>query len=206
MGKFFSLDGSFFRFMDTLTNLIILNLMVIICCIPVVTAGAAFSAMHHMMYLMVHKEEGYIVSGFWKTFRQNFKQSTKCWLIVLLVIFVIGGDYVVMYKADPGSFSLFFQVVIWIITVLASVGFIYIFPITARYDDTVKNTLRSAFAMGFYNIFRSLGMLVLFALPWVGSAMFQYVSIFAMLVGFSLPAYISVYLYRPVFRYFENKK
>lgn len=192
--------------MDILTNLIILNLLVIVCCIPVVTAGAAFTSLHKILFLIVQKEEGYIVRGFWEEFKKNFKQSTICWMVVLLIIFVLGGDYVAMYKADPGGFSLIFQAIIWIITILCAFGLIYIFPVLARYDDSIKNIFRSAFAMGFYSIFRTIGMVLLFLAPWVLTTMFQYVSVFALLIGFSLPAYISVYLYRPVFWHFEKKK
>lgn len=206
MGKIFGLESPFMRFMDTLTNLIILNLVVIVLCLPIITAGAAFSALHHVVYLMVHGEEGYILNDFKKAFMQNFKQSTLCWLIVLFMVFILGGDYVAMYQADPGHYSLLFQVVIWIISVLASIGIIYIFPVTARYEDSIKNTFKSAYALGFYGIFRTLAMIVITALPWVLTALFQYFGIFAALIGFSLPAYICVYLYRPVFRHFEKKK
>lgn len=206
MGKIFGLESPFMRFMDTLTNLIILNLVVIVLCLPIFTAGAAFSALHHVVYLMVHGEEGYILKDFGKAFMQNFKQSTLCWLIVLFMVFILGGDYVAMYQADPGHYSLLFQVVIWIISVLASIGIIYIFPVTARYENSIKNTFKSAYALGFYGIFRTLAMIVITALPWVLTALFQYFGIFAALIGFSLPAYICVYLYRPVFRHFEKKK
>ena len=64
MGKIFGLESPFMRFMDTLTNLIILNLVVIVLCLPIFTAGAAFSALHHVVYLMVHGEEGYILKDF----------------------------------------------------------------------------------------------------------------------------------------------
>ena len=64
MGKIFGLESPFMRFMDTLTNLIILNLVVIVLCLPIFTAGAAFSALHHAVYLMVHGEEGYILKDF----------------------------------------------------------------------------------------------------------------------------------------------
>ena len=176
-----------------------------VCCLPIITAGAAFSAMHRVVYLMVNGQEGYILNDFKKAFLENFKQSTLCWLVVMLMVFVLGGDYVAIYQVNPGGYSLTFQVIIWIATVIAAIGIVYIFPVVARYDDSVKNTFRSAYALGFYKLGRTFEMIFITVLPWALTAMFQYFSIFAFLIGFSLPAYLSAYIYRPVFIHFEKK-
>ena len=206
MGKIFSLESPFMKLIDTLTNLIVLNLLVMVCALPIITAGAAFTAMHRVVYLMVNGEEGYILKDFKKAFFDNFKQSTLCWLVVLVIVFVLGGDYVTMYQVLPGGYSLSFQVIIWIATVVAAIGIIYIFPMVARYEDTTKNTLRNAYALGFYKLGRTLAMIIITILPWGLSALFQYFSIFALLIGFSLPAYMCVYIYRPVFLHFEKNR
>ena len=53
----FSPDGALARLLNTLGNLIVLNILTIICCVPVFTAGAAMTALYTMVMRMVRKED-----------------------------------------------------------------------------------------------------------------------------------------------------
>ena len=76
MGHFFSMDNKFFTFMGRVADLCILNIICLICCIPIVTAGASITAMYYVTLKMVRNEEAYIVRSFFKSFKENFKQAT----------------------------------------------------------------------------------------------------------------------------------
>ena len=77
----FSPDGALARLLNTLGNLIVLNILMIICCVPVFTAGAAMTALYTMVMRMARKEDGKIISEYFKAFKANFKQATILWLI-----------------------------------------------------------------------------------------------------------------------------
>ena len=77
----FSPDGALARLLNTLGNLIVLNILTIICCVPVFTAGAAMTALYTMVMRMARKEDGKIISEYFKAFKVNFKQATILWLI-----------------------------------------------------------------------------------------------------------------------------
>ena len=62
MGRFFSMDNKFFTFMNKVADLCILNIICLVCCIPIVTAGASITAMYYVTLKMVRNEEAYIVS------------------------------------------------------------------------------------------------------------------------------------------------
>ena len=64
MDRFFNMDNKFFTFMSRVADLIILNLLCIVCCIPVVTIGPSIAAMFYVTLKMVRNEESYIVRGF----------------------------------------------------------------------------------------------------------------------------------------------
>ena len=64
MNRFFNMDNKFFTFMGRIADLIILNLLCIVCCIPIVTIGPAITAMFYVTMKMVRNEEAYIVKGF----------------------------------------------------------------------------------------------------------------------------------------------
>ena len=76
----FSPDGALARLLNTLGNLIVLNILTIICCVPVFTAGAAMTALYTMVMRMARKEDGKIISEYFKAFKVNFKQATILWL------------------------------------------------------------------------------------------------------------------------------
>ena len=75
MGGLFSVDGKFAQFMGKLADIIILNVLLVVCSIPIVTAGAAATAFYYVMLKLVKNEESYVFRSFLKAFRENFKQS-----------------------------------------------------------------------------------------------------------------------------------
>lgn len=89
MGRFFDLESPLMRVLNRVADLMILNLLMVVCCIPIITTGAAVTAMHYVLLKMVRGEEGYLIRGFFKSFKANFKQATLIWLIMLVVIAVI---------------------------------------------------------------------------------------------------------------------
>ena len=81
--RFNMMDNVVVRALSKLGDMICLNVMWLVCCIPVVTIGASTTALYTVMLKLVKNEEGYVFRGFLKAFKTNFKQSTIIWLIVL---------------------------------------------------------------------------------------------------------------------------
>ena len=106
MGRIFSLDSPLFSFLNKVADLILLNILTMICCLPIITIGASMTALHYVVLKMVRDEESYIVRSYFKSFRQNFKQATIIWLILLLVGAVLMGD-VVFLKFYSNNISKF---------------------------------------------------------------------------------------------------
>ena len=89
MGNLFNPDNKLFVFMGRVADLTILNLLCILCCLPVVTAGASISAMFYMTMKIVRNEDTYIIKGFFHSFKQNLKQGIIIHLImVVLAVFL----------------------------------------------------------------------------------------------------------------------
>ena len=83
MNRFFNMDNKFFVFMGRVADLILLNILCILCCIPIVTAGASITALYYVTLKMARDEESYIIRSFFRSFKQNFKQSTLIWILML---------------------------------------------------------------------------------------------------------------------------
>ena len=145
MRDFFSLDGPFNKYGGVLADTIILSVMWLIFSIPIFTIGAATAAMYYVSTRRIANREGYITSDFWAAFKENFKRATILWLMVLLVVLLL--IFNIMNIEAVGALRTFIlpaQVIVLIITFFMS---IYIFPITARFEMDIKQTLKSAFFM-----------------------------------------------------------
>ncbi len=81
------------RGLSRLADMMILNILTLLLCIPVVTAGASLTAMYYVELKWARKEEGYVVKPFFREFKANFKQATGEWLIMLAVIAVLALDF-----------------------------------------------------------------------------------------------------------------
>ncbi|MEH7495451.1 YesL family protein, partial [Neobacillus niacini] len=86
------LDGRFFRFTTKVSNLFLLNILWIIFSTPILTMGAATSAVYYVTLKMVKNEEGYIIKDFWYAFRQNLKQGIMIEFVLLVGGVILLGD------------------------------------------------------------------------------------------------------------------
>ena len=93
MGKIFDYDNNFFAGISKVSDTIILNFLFVICSIPIVTIGASTTALYCVSMKSTRDEDVYAVKEFFKQFKQNFKESTIIWLILLLVASFIGLDF-----------------------------------------------------------------------------------------------------------------
>ena len=146
MDRFFSMDNKFFTFMGKVADLCILNIVCLICCIPIVTAGASITAMFFVTMKMVKNEESYIIKSFFKSFRQNFKQATVINLIMLAVAAILYVDLrIVNQMGQPISQIL--HVIFLAFTVLYAMVFMYIYPVLAKFYNSTRNTFINAVLM-----------------------------------------------------------
>lgn len=202
MSKLFDIESPVMRFLSRMADMVILNLLVMVCCIPIITVGAAYTAMHYVLLKMVRDEEGYLIRGFFKSFVQNFKQATLIWLMMLIVIIAFVGDWLIIsYSGVTFPKALIIGVIT--VSVIVLMVAVYVFPLLARFDNTIKHTVHNAALLAFANLPRTVLMMVLYALPFVIGFFSAYSHIFIILFGISVPAYASAWLYSNIFKKFE---
>ncbi len=202
---FFALEGPFMRFFDKVFNLLWLNIIVIIFCLPVFTAGAAFTAMHYVLLRMLHNEEGYVLPGFIKSFRENFKQATLIWLPYMVITFALAVDTYLVYKGTV-TLTAVYKLGLYFLLFVAALGLMFVFPVLSHYSNTIKGTVVNAYAMAVYSPIRSLAMLALCIAPWVAAAFVPNFIFICVLYGFTLPGFLCASLYDGVFRRFEKEE
>lgn len=205
MRQLFDLDSPVMRFLSRAADLIILNILVLITIIPIITVGASLSAMHYVLIKMVRNEENYIIKMYFKAFKDNFVQGTLLWLIDLFVIGVFIGDFFVMTRSGT-TFPWPLVVAICAICVVALMTSMYIFPLQARFVNSVGQTLKNAFLIMILNLPRSVLMLLVYAIPVLLLFLSTFATPFLIMFGMSLPGLAAAYLYKKVFAKFEPEE
>ena len=200
-------DNVVTRGLSKIFDMVCLNILWLICSIPIITMGASTAAMYSVMLKMVKNEEGYIFRGFFKAFKDNFKQSTIMWLIILLLTVVWWVDF--NFAGSIGGTGGFVLSVIFILlgVVLLSVT-IYVFPLTARYVNTIRNTFKNALILTIAKLpYTFLMIAVLIAAVvfsfWTVQTLMIALPLW-MLIGVSLIVWIYSWLLRRVFTIFED--
>lgn len=199
MSNLFDQDNMFFTIMGVLFDLIILNVLTLLCCIPIVTAGASFTAMHNVLWHMVRHEETYVSRQFFDSFKRNLKQSLLPWLAFLLAAAVLTVDGMLAWSSDALRIPMMIVVVFAGLVIIAIAQ--YFFPLLSRYDNPTSTMLRNAakLALGFFPCtLCMLAILAAFAALYV--QFFVYAIPLLLMMGISLPQYCCAWIYNWIFR------
>lgn len=200
--KLFGIDSPLFRTLGKLADLMILNLVFLICCLPIVTIGAALTGLNYVTLKMAEDEEGYIVKGFFKSFKQNFVQATICWILMLVIGLVLGLDFYIL-NASSGTFITVIRVVLAITAFIYLMVFTYLFAVLARFYNNIRNTFRNSLLMAIADLPKTLIMMVIMAgaviLTFFNSQTLAYGMLIWILFGFALVAYCNCFFLKKVF-------
>lgn len=200
MKKIFDMDNPLMQALSVAADLLALNILALLCCLPIVTAGAGITAMNDLVIHMARQEETYLVKPFFRSFRANFKQSTLLWLLILAAAALLYFDY---HAAAVYAPMLRYPIAAIGVMLLAIA--MYAFALLSRYENSVFGTLKNAvsLAIGFFP--RTLGMVVFTVAFWVLAIHFYRFGVpVLVLFGLSLPCYVCALLLRGVFDQLEK--
>lgn len=197
--ELFSQDRPLWRGMSRAMDVIILAFMWTITSLPVVTLGASSTAVYYVVLKMARNEEGYLWRGYWKAFRENFRQSTILWVILLALGVFFAGDIYYYYMQEntlaAGVQGLFMGMLLLLVIVL-----IYLFPIISRFSNTTGKLFSMALFLPFKHFGWTLALLVMFlAAAFLG----WYIKPFAVL-AYGVYAYASAYIFVRIFKPYET--
>lgn len=211
MKHLFSMDNKFFWFMTTIADLIILNLLFLICSLPIITIGASTTALYTMTLKMSNNNDTYIFKGFLKAFKENFKSSTFLWLIFLIIGAIFFADFFFANNFVSENLSSILSIVFTGFAIIVFIMISYAFPLVAKFHNTTGNYLKNSFFMAIGHLNLTLGIFIINAVPiacfLVASYLIAYGTIFYLFIGFSLSAYINSFTFNKVFiNYIPNEE
>lgn len=156
--KIFNMNNPFWQGMGRIFDACLLNILWLLCCLPIVTIGPSTTAFYFAMINLVRGEEIYVSQDFFRSFRGSFRQSMRASLVLMPIGAFLALDVYICYKSGTGIFT-FLMVFFAILFVLWSFVTLYTIPLVAKFDNTLKNTLIRAFTLSIKNFSQTLMML-----------------------------------------------
>ena len=201
--RFLSYDSKFGEIFLKISYGCCLNVLWLICCLPIVTIGASTTALYYTSFKICKDEGSFITTMFFRSFKQNFKQATVIWLIMLFAGLLIGADAVLLIRlraTSTGTMAVVWTLMLAVIIAAAiayAIELAYIFPLLSIASNTTVNMFKNAFLIGTHYLFVTL---LVFAIHY--AMFFLIVNVFTPLIifGEGLCAVISAHLLLRIFR------
>lgn len=200
--KRWNYEGPLMQLLTRMGNLMWLNVLTVVCSLPVITAGPALAALNTQVLKMVRDEDSGITAGFFRSFARNFRQGVTVWLVLLVGFALAGLDYFLALKREILYIRPF---LVFVMLVLSGIC-LYAFPILGRYRNSVWKTIKNALLMSMAQLPKTILMLLCYLLPvglmWLSDSFVPLWVFF----GVSLPAWVSAKLYHPMFLRLEQQE
>ncbi len=162
--KLFAFDSPVMQAINKVTDYVILNLLWIVCSLPIFTAGAAMSAKYYVGMKLYRGQEPAVCKSFFFSFKNNFKQTVFPSVIIGVVMAFLIADwyYVIKTGADVA-----YKWILFIANTVFLMVCFCLFSIIARYEISTKEALRTALGMTAAKFVRVFFAIILFFLPFV---------------------------------------
>lgn len=204
MKNLFDPDGTVMRVLTVLSDMILLNLCFLVCCIPLVTIGGAWSALYGVC--LRRREGDGVVRLFFSGFRKSFRQATIVWLLLAAAGAVLALDFrlIAALEAVPAVVT----VLLYLAVLLLLGTGLYVFPMIALYEDTIPRMLKNALILSVTALPQTLLLALILAAPLIvlllDMELFGRMLMLWLLVGWSVTAQISSHILKGVFRRLVN--
>ena len=194
------LKDSFLRFFHDLFDLMVVNCLWLLCCLPVVTIGPATCGLYAVTLKLARQESVGPIKDFFLGFRNNFKPGLILGLLTTVLLAVSAGD---IWFALNSETSLFLVVGI-IMGAIAMILVSYGFALQTMFENPLKKQIQNAFKLAFLAPGKTIALWLILLIPVIlaavlPQAVMEEVGFLYLIVGFSGPVYGASYILRNIF-------
>ncbi len=204
----FNPDSKWIQFFQFLGDLMILNFCFLVCCLPVITVGAACTAMYTVTLQEAQGHSGSMFRRFFLAFRTNFGSSTLLWLVLLPLGGILAYNYLFL-AVNPALDASVFRGLLIVLTIVYAMITAYAFPLQARFENTLMGTLRNSLAIAIGNLPQTALILLLNLLPLLllllSEELFMRLAIFLVLIYFAGSAQLNSLMLSRIFRRIQGE-
>ena len=208
MHNLFHYENPFIQFLVRVGDLMILNLLFLVCALPVVTLGASLTALHRVTQNMLFEQEEPLIKSFFRAFRQNFKQSTLVWLAELVIIVSLACDVLLVMAYFDGSLARTMYILVAVLAILVAGVFSYLMPLIARYENGMRQQVNNAVVLAIIKLPKTIILVLMNLLPvillLISVPVFVQTLIFWVIIGFAFVSFLTSSILKPVFQELEK--
>lgn len=152
-----------FKGMEKVGDLLLTNLLFVLCSLPVVTLGASATAMHYVLG-RIRRQEGTVTRDFFRSFRENFKQAMLYWCGFLLAALALYWNFRLVSGWTGPMYSVF-MVLLILVSWFALSWVSLVFPLLSRFDNSLGAMAKNAAILVLAAPLRTLCAVILNLIP-----------------------------------------
>ena len=160
---FISPNSPLGRWLGFLLDALFVSVAWAICCLPIVTLGAATAALNRVAQNWMKDRSGCTLADFFRAFRENFKGATLVWLILLpplaIILFNAYATWIALVGTTAaGKWLILLSAVLWMAVA------IYAFALQATFENKPLTTVMNALRIALSHLPTTLILVALFGL------------------------------------------
>ena len=145
--KFFDYNSGLMRFALLLSRLTILNLIWLVCCIPIITAGAATAAQYYSIKQLIAGDTA-IFGNFCAGIKLHWKKASIIWLILAVLSAAFGMAYYILTNTSiPGRTVLISIAALAFLTLILTM--LWVYPVLINFKGNLREIIFNAFVFTF---------------------------------------------------------
>ena len=189
------LASSLGLFLRRMFDLMVLNVLWLLCCLPVFTFGPASSALSRVMITLVRGGSEAVAKNFFLAFRRDFGRAVVLGLIGLLGLAIAVSD-ILFALSLSGGMKILFLIVAVLVSSLVFSYLAYIFALHAFFENSIAGQIRNALSLAAASPMDTLAIWLCFAVPVAAILLLPrivlvYIGFLYILFGVSCPAYFA---------------
>lgn len=205
MDSIFNPDSKFAQYCNTAADLLLLNILAVICSLPIITIGATSTSMYFVLYKISNGDDAHLYRCFFKAFRKNFVQATVLWCIYLVLGgSLLSGGYLLLQNNQQTCSPLLYFLIFGSVMFFISLSWVFI--LQSQYQNTVLNTIKNSIVFGISQIKTTIFLILLDLLPLLALAFISAAWPFFALIGFSITGLLQTLCSKRVFEKYGKRK
>ena len=202
----FDTDNFLMRISEKVLDIVTVNLLFVVTCLPVVTIGVAKISLYQTVFEVKQSRRVPVVRTYLKVFRQNIKLGFQLGLLELSIVLLSFVDLYLFWGQTALPFQ-FVKAICLGILIFLTIVMLASYPIAARYDLSWREVLQKGLILASLNFPWFFLMLIILLLI----IMVLYLSAFTLLLGgsafilfgFGLLAFLQVGVMEKLFAKYE---
>lgn len=198
------MDGKFFTFITKLSDLLLLNVLFIITCLPILTIGVSLIALYQTTLQLADNTDSYILRNYFSNWKQNLKQGILIWIPSFILLILCIFNLSVLPHMPQNLYRTTCLCLQFVLLFFLYGIFLYAFSLPKVYRSSCLNTLRNALFMTFKHLPVTCLCLCISVIPYALIILLPkitgWILSFFIVIGSSGTAYIHSYILQKVFK------